>query len=378
MHRALIALLLLVLCVLPADTKPMGYAGVQFGGTGDPLGFGLFKFRGNTVPMYCPATAQWIDFALPPFKSVLSITASPTGKVRIEHDGQRTFLPADVVWITQAIGPGASAINGAQIISPVDATHFDIPAKDYIGSATLGLIWGIVAGRLDFVEINSQPITGGVPNDTVMAVGVKFKDAACTVAQLVVGTHPYTSDFNDGYTILSPVDYPTPVSLVGLMYYSSRYPSGGPNTGFFLSWHNTQFNAMQQALQGSATAGTWTQLTMAGGIDSLEFLIGYDIPALTTFFHVTCNLAGPANVYVKVQVEVKDFGMSQSQWRSGGDYIGYKRHPCNGTTEQIGVSWGTYAAGNALVRVKAYLQTDAGNVSMNTGVPSLLQPWLPF
>ena len=238
--------------------------------------------RGNGIALWCQATNQWQLHKIPRALTIIDIADNGTGGVRITHSGGRPL--ATGLWVTMRGIGGVNttpygigvldnpAAAGARRITVINETQFDVDGFTFAGGSYSGgsVVDPVIAAHVDHVTIDGTPHQRMPETLTAYLVGLRFADAACTMAELVLDSvrsgrwADYTNlnkDPDTGINLLPSYDK---VPLIGMVTRSpQRHVQGNANCIFVLNWYHPEPLRIVATYVGGTNGANNTEVSMS-------------------------------------------------------------------------------------------------------------------
>lgn len=337
----------------------------------------LIPFNGNNMVIWNTVTNQWVNFAIPANVAITGVVSNGSGKCRVTHAAtSRPFVVGQQLAILNVVG--TTEINdatGAVTITAVNAgaNTFDLSTNFTNAYVSGGSIQGWIVARADNVTLNgvaNQALSIG----TAYTVGVKFLDAACTVATLVAdtGLSGYNPEPTMGFNVLQNVAYGTLVPLVGMVYNDATLGvQGNGSSELLISWYNRSFFGANQQYNGNTggTTGSFVALsntnpTGAGGV--LKWLNWSDLsPDISAVFSISGTVA--ADMILKIAVTGTNTFSAQQGFHYSGSGI-----------MQVSIIIPVAAQNAGFNSLAVSLQTSAGTATSGAAFNSTVRVWTNF
>jgi hypothetical protein len=212
--------------------------------------------RGNGITLWCPATSQWQLFKIPTAVSITNVADNGSGGVRVTHAGGRPFMTGQ--WITMRgitgvvtapFGPNVfdNIPAGAKRITVISPTEFDLDGMSFTSGTYTGggIIDPVVVAHVNHITINGVANSHMPENLTAYLVGLRYADAACTVAELVLDSQRFgpwrdyinqNKDPETGVNLLPSYDKAVMVGMVTRD--PLRHVQGNANSILLTNWHH--------------------------------------------------------------------------------------------------------------------------------------------
>lgn len=332
---------------------------------------------GNNIVLWNTVTSQWVNFSIPLSIAVTGIVNNGSGKCRVAHAAtSRPFSVGQQLVILGVVGTTeVNDATGAVTITAVNsgAHTFDLSTTFTHAYVSGGTIEGWIVARADNITINgtaNQAMSVG----TAYTVGVRFLDAACTVAALVADTAVvrYNPEPTMGFNVLSNAAYTSTVPLAGMVYNDATLGVQGNgsselliseyNRSFFGA--NQQYNGNTGGTTGSFIALTNTNPTGAGGV--VKWLNWDDLsPDISAVFSISGTLA--ADMVLKIAVTgANTFSATQGFHYSGSGVM------------QVTMIIPVASQNPGLNSLAVSLQTSAGTATSGAAFNSTVRVWTNF
>lgn len=338
----------------------------------------LIPFDGNSMVLWNTATSSWVVFTFPPPIAVTGAADNGSGKVRITHAA--TARPFAVGQRLAIIGIGgtteANDTDGCKVVTAVNAgaNTFDLDVSFSNAYTSGGTIEGWVMARADKMTIDgvaNQALSTG----TAYLVGIRFLDAACTVAELVADTTigGYNPEPTMGFNVLPNAAYAGKAPMVGMVYNDATLGvQGNGSSELIITWFHRSFFCASQQYTGNTGGVLNTPVALANfdpagaGSGILKWLSWSDLsPVISAVFSITST--APADIQVTLNLTgANTFSVSQNIRHSGTG------------VQQIKVELPVEDQNAGFFQLAATLQTDAGTATSGAVSISTIRVYTNF